>query len=295
MPADRTTELLGRLHDGVAAIVTGDDWRRYLDVARRFHNYSWWNTIAILTQRPEATRIAGYRAWRRLGRQVRKGEVGIRILAPCTYRRLVVDDDTDEATQVTQLRGFKVVSVFDIAQTDGDPLPEQPPVEVLDGPAPGLLHHQLASLIRAEGFTFLTGPMPDHHPGALGVTDFSTRTVTVKRGLPAAQRAKTTAHEFAHVLLHEPGPGVPARARQEIEAESVAYVVMGALGVVADAYSFSYVTSWSGSDIEAVQATGERVLDCARRILDRLRATHLATCRIFLDVPARQCEAAACG
>lgn len=277
MPADRTTELLQRLHDGVGGIVTGDDWRRYLDVARRFHSYSWWNTIAILTQRPDATRIAGYRAWRRLGRQVRKGEVGIRILAPCTYRRLVVDDDTGETAQVTQLRGFKVVSVFDIAQTDGDPLPEPPPVEVLDGPAPGLVHHQLAALIRAEGYTFLTRPMAGHHPRALGVTDFDARTVTVKRGLPAAQRAKTTAHELAHVLLHEPGPGVPARARREIEAESVAYVVMGALGVDADAYSFGYVTAWAGSDIETVQATAETVLDCARRILDRLHTTHCST------------------
>ena len=276
MPADRATELLQRLHDGVAAMVTGEDWCRSLDVARRFPRYSWWNTIAILTQRPEATRIAGYRAWRRLGRQVRKGECGIRILAPCTCRRLVVDDDTGEDTQVTQLRGFKVVSVFDIAQTDGDPLPEPPPVEVLDGPAPVLVHHQLAALIRAEGFTFLTGAMPDHHPRALGVTDFDARTVTVRRGLPPAQRAKTTAHELAHVLLHEPRPGRPARAQREIEAESVAYLVLGVHGVEADRYSFGYVTGWSGGDVGLVQATGERVLDCARRVLERLGATHLA-------------------
>jgi IrrE N-terminal-like domain/N-terminal domain of anti-restriction factor ArdC len=281
MPTDRATVLLARLHEGVTALATAEDWRRYLDVARRFRSYSWWNTVAILTQRPDATRVAGYQAWCRLGRQVRRAETGIRILAPCTYRRLVVDEDTGREADVTQLRGFKVVSVFDITQTDGDPLPEAPAVGVLDGPTPDLLHHQLAALIRAEGFTLQVGALPGHRHLAQGVTDFTARTVTVRRGLPSAQRAKTTAHELAHVLLHEPGPRTPPRARCEIEAESIAYIVMGVHGVEADAYTFGYVTGWSGGDVAVVQETGERVLECARRILHRL-----GTARIDADHPA---------
>jgi hypothetical protein len=272
MSNNRAAELLERLHAGVAALASSEDWVRYLDVARRFRRYSWWNTVAILTQRPEATRVAGYRAWRSVGRQVRKGETGIRILAPCTYRRLVADDETGDETEITQLRGFRVVSVFDVAQTDGEALPDRPVVEVLDGPSPDLLHHQLAAAIRAQGFRFVLGPLPPDRPDALGVTDFAARTVTVRNSLPAAQRAKTTAHELAHVLLHEPGPGVPGRARREIEAESVAYIVLGVCGVDADAYSFGYVTSWSGGDTAVVQATGERVMDCTRRVLDGLGA-----------------------
>lgn len=281
MSNTRAAELLEQLHAGVADLATSEDWLAYLAVARRFHHYSFWNTIAILAQFPEARRVAGYRTWQRLGRQVRKGETGIRILAPCTYRRLVVDSETGEESDVTQLRGFRVVTVFDVSQTDGEPPPERPGVELLDGPAPELLHHQLAALIRAEAFRFIVGPLPTEHLGALGVTDFGTRTVTVRPGLPPAQRAKTTAHELAHVLLHDPSGGVPGRARQEIEAESVAYIVLGACGVDAGTYSFSYVTSWSGGDAAAVHEIGERVLDCARRVLDRLGATRSAD-----DLPA---------
>jgi len=270
----RARALLERLHAGVADLATDRDWRRYLDVAGRFHRYSWWNTVAIFCQRPDASRVAGYRVWQRLGRQVRQGERGIRILAPCTYRRLVADDASGDDTEITQLRGFKVVSVFDIAQTDGEPLPEAPQVASLDGPAPETLHHQLAALIRAEGFRFVLGTLPGRNASAMGVTDFGSRTVTVRNTLAGAQRAKTTAHELAHVLLHAPGQPAIGKARREIEAESVAYVVLAAMSVDAGTYSFGYVTAWAGGDTAVVQATGERVLECARLVLDRLGASH---------------------
>src|SRR4051812_13836836 len=122
---DKVTQLLERLQEGIAALVTGADWQRMMDVATRFHRYSMWNTVAILVQRPDATQVAGYTLWQRLGRQVRKGERGIKILAPCTYRR--DGDDNDEAARV--LRGFKVVHVFDVHQTEGLPLADVPAVE----------------------------------------------------------------------------------------------------------------------------------------------------------------------
>jgi antirestriction protein ArdC len=255
----------------VESLTSGEDWGRYLAVASRFHRYSFLNTLAILVQRPDATRVAGYQRWRSLGRQVRRGEYGIRILAPLAYRVAADPDGSGTVEETTGerrvLRGFRVATVFDISQTDGDALPS-PPVRVLDGDAPAALRADLVALIEAEGFGYSLGPLPGH-PGALGVTDYDARHVTVRPDLAPAQHAKTTAHELAHVLLHGPGR-TESRVMAEIEAESVAYVVCSAAGVDADAYSFGYVAAWSAGDLAAVRATGERVLACARQVLDRL-------------------------
>jgi hypothetical protein len=266
---DRVTQLMQSLTAGVEQLTTSDHWLTYLDVASRFHRYSFWNTIAILIQFPEATRVAGYQRWKTLGRQVRRGERAIHILAPCRRRRTVVDEATGEHETVTRVAGWKVASVFDVSQTDGDPLAE-PPVWHLDGPAPDLLRHQLAALIRAEGFRFTRGPMPIGHDTSNGVTNFAARTVTVRPDLSPAQAAKTTAHELAHVLLHLPGTHDLDRPRMEIEAESVSYIVLGAHHVTADAYSFGYVAGWSAGNLDLVRSTSERVLSCTRTVLDRL-------------------------
>ena len=266
------TDRLAEAHDQLVAAIehltTGEDWQRFLDTASRFRTYSLNNLLLIFLQRPDATRVAGYRTWQSLGRQVRRGEQGIAILAPCTYRRADTDEPAEEPTRV--LRGFKVVHVFDLAQTDGDPLPE-PPVHLLDGDDPHGVTDLLAELIRAESYTFTIGPMPDEHAEANGVTDYAQRSVTVRQDLAPAQRAKTTAHELAHVLLHHPDSGTrPDRAVCEIEAESVAYLVCGQHGLTSDAYSFGYVATWAAGDTAAIRATGERVTACAGRILDAL-------------------------
>lgn len=272
--ADAVQDLLGDLHAGVVALTEGDEWRRFLDVARRFHRYSFLNTLAILVQRPDATRVAGYRRWQQLGRQVRRGERGIRILAPVTARQQAstpedapgaAPDGTEEQRVV--LRGFRVARVFDVSQTDGEPLPE-PPVRALAGDAPVGLVDDLRRLIEREGFAYAVDTLPGH-PGAYGVTDYDARTVTVRPDLAPAQQAKTTAHELGHVLLHHPADDL-GRERREVEAESVAYVVCAAHGLPTDAYSLGYVAGWSGGDLDVVRATGERVLACARRVLDSL-------------------------
>jgi antirestriction protein ArdC len=266
---DRLAEAHDRLVTAIEALVNGEDWQRFLDTARRFRAYSLNNLLLIYTQRPDATRVAGYRTWQSLGRQVRRGEQGIAILAPCTYRPA---DDSDEqtGTPARVLRGFKVVHVFDIDQTDGEPLPA-PPVHLLDGDDPGHVIDRLAAVIEARGFTFTHGPMPDGHQDANGVTDYTTRAVTVRDDLAPAQQAKTTAHELAHVLLHDPALGDrPDRAVCEIEAESVAYLVCGSHGLASDDYSFGYVATWAAGDPDAVRATAQRVTACAARILDAL-------------------------
>ena len=263
---DKAEQLLNQLHDGIAELTSSDAWSAWLDVARSFHTCSASNTILIWAQRPEATLIRGYQAWRRLGRQVRKGERGLRILAPMTGK--VTDDDTGEERRI--IRGFRPVVVFDITQTDGDPLPEAP-VRPLAGEAPRLLRQRLSCLIRAEGFRFTMGDMPRGHGDANGVTDYGTRTVTVRADLTDAQAAKTTAHELAHVLMHDPARGSrPTREVCEIEAESVAYLLCGHEGLDSADYSLGYVAGWAAGDHDAIAATAGRVLDTARSVIDRL-------------------------
>ena len=265
---DRVDELMEDLVAGVAELTSGEAWRRWLDVARRFHRYSFWNTVAILTQAPHATHVAGYRR-RTLGRQVRRGQHPIRILAPRKRRHTAIDDITGEEETSTRVVGWKVVGVFDISQTVGPPLPEFP-ISQLEGTDHGLLGQQLEALIRAEQYEVRLGPMPPGHERANGLTNFASRVVTVRLDLSPAQAAKTTAHELAHVLLHRPGTHDLDRPSREIEAESVAYLVCGAHDLDTDAYSFGYVASWSGGDTERIRATSERALGCARNVLDRL-------------------------
>jgi antirestriction protein ArdC len=246
-----------------------------LAVAARLPSYSPHNLLLIASQRPDATRIAGYSTWRQLGRQVRKGERGIAILAPVSYR--VSDGGDRTATEKAAarpadpgdgevrrvLRGFRVAFVFDVAQTDGPPLPELRP-QLLDGQAPPGLWSALARQIGDAGFRLVRG---DCAP-ANGVTDRVTRMVTVREDLPDAQAVKTLAHELAHVMLH--GADAPAsmtRERAEVEAESVAYLVTTAHGLDAADYTVPYVTGWSGGQVGLVLDTAERVLSTAGGIL----------------------------
>lgn len=264
--ADRLEAAHQRLVGAVEAMVSGEDWRRLLAVARRFRTYSPNNVWLIAAQRPDATRVAGFSTWRSLGRHVRRGERGIAILAPVVTRRPADEDDDDGESRV--LRGFRVVHVFDVAQTDGEPLPEVETPVLLSGDAPAAVWDALAAQVAAAGFALERGSCD----GANGVTDFAARTVRVRADVEPAQAAKTLAHELGHVLLHDGTEYARGcRGRAEVEAESVAYLVCSAAGLDADGYSFPYVASWSGGDVDAVRATAERCLGAARRSLDALR------------------------
>ena len=276
---------LRRIHDRLAAAVQelthSDSWRRMLTVAARLPSYSPHNLLLIASQRPDATRVAGYTDWRKLGRQVRKGERGIAILAPMRYRASDggdrdatattmsnADDTANERRQV--LRGFRVVHVFDIAQTEGPPLPEVRP-HLLQGQAPEGLWDALARQVRDAGFTLTR----DDCSPANGVTDRLASRVTVRADLPDAQAVKTLAHELAHVMLH--GPDAPAsmtRGRAEVEAESVAYLVTTAHGLDPADYTVPYVTGWADGQVGLVLDTAERVLSTAGTILAASAATN---------------------
>jgi antirestriction protein ArdC len=265
---DKVEQLQADIEAGVAELVDGDDWQRWLQIQARFPKYSFRNTLLILRQRPDATAVMGYRAWQALGHQVRKGETSIKILAPCTYKAKRDNDDGDQDDEQPGrkvLRGFRLAHVFDISSTDGDAVRPPAGPALLEGEAPAGLWDTLAAQIDAEGFTLARAEIPS---GANGTTNFATRTVTVADHLSPAQATKTLAHELAHACLHTGAEyAMGCRGRAEVEAESVAFVVCQAAGLRTQAYSFGYVAGWSGGDPKQVKATAERVVTCARRIL----------------------------
>jgi len=260
--AERVRALHDRLTAQVEALVTGEDWARFLTVASRFHTYSPNNVWLILAQRPHATRVAGYRTWQRLGRQVNRGAKGIAILAPCVYRRRPLDeaDPAENPAVARVLRGFTVVHVFDESDTTGDPLPDVTPV-LLEGDS--TLWDALAAQVASAGYHLSRGECP----GANGRTNFAQRTVVVAEHLSGRQADKTLCHELAHVCLHDATRVHADRDLAEIEAESVAFIVCNAMGVDTAAYTLPYVAGWAGGDVERVRRTAERVVTTAQAVL----------------------------
>jgi hypothetical protein len=238
--AARVAELTGQIADQVAQLTDSDHWRRMLETAARFHRYSLNNILAITGQAAQRgltpTRVAGYTTWIQLGRQVRTGERGFAILAPCTYRKTTDDKatehpDTGDADagggdggrpdpgdrQGRVLRGFRVVYVFDVSQTDGDALPDVAPV-LLTGEADAALWDGLAAQVTGHGYTVERGPCPG---GSNGVTDPADRTVRVRADVDPRQAVKTLAHELAHIQCGHTADGSTypdCRGRAEIEA-----------------------------------------------------------------------------
>jgi len=301
--ADRLGELHERLAREVAALRTGEDWQRWLKTASRFHSYSFQNTLLILSQRPDATSVAGYEAWKALGRQVARGEKGIAILAP-VLRRLSPTAPSDSAPPDAEpaltgaparraLAGFRVTYVWDISQTTGPPLPEPPTPQLLQGQAPPGLWDALADVVTGHGFRLDRGPAG----GANGITDFGARTVRVRADVDDAQAVKTLAHELGHVRLHDPATAPTAWQGQlaclgliEVEAESVAYLVTAAHGLDAAGYTFPYVAGWADSvpghtPEDVVRLTGERVLTAARSILAATETAPTDTPALVADAP----------
>jgi antirestriction protein ArdC len=267
-------EQLAKLHEkltaGVTEFVKGESWQAMLAAAARFHSYSWRNCLLIVAQMPSANQVAGYRTWQSLGRQVRKGERGIAVLAPVTYRQADEEAESAEDSPARQIRGWKIEHVFDVAQTDGDPLPEVQAVHV-DGEPPAGFWDGLAAQIGAAGFVLLR-EAPEH-AGALGSMNRAMATVRVRQDLGPAQACKTLAHELAHIELgHGTEDCTDPRSRREVEAESVAYVVAMASGLDTSSYSFPYVAGWAepGKEAEVMAETAGQVIGTARRILAAL-------------------------
>ena len=254
-------DLIDTLTDGVRALTSSAQWQRYLEVQSRFHSYSLGNVLLIAAQSPSATRIAGFHAWRRLGRVVRRGEKAIWILAPITQKK-AHDDDEDPQPEI---RGFKFVPVFDVSQTEGDDLPSV--CHRLHGGDAHRHFDELVAVARSLGFTVEEVQLDG---STNGLCSHTARRIQIERRNAPAQKVKTLAHELAHAILHG---SVQSRPLAELEAESTAYVVCSTLGVDSAEYSFGYVAVWAGGGdraIAAIKESSHRIRQAATRILHGL-------------------------
>ena len=254
-----------------SALVTSEGWMEYLAFAARFRQYSFNNTLLILIQCPHATRVASYKKWAEMGRQVEKGQKSLSIFAPMMRKR----EDEKTGEEKRYVSGFRLVPVFDVSQTVGDDLPEDPSRPVLlNGEAPEGLWESLADIVAAHGYRIERGECG----GANGFTRPSDSLIRVRDDVSDAQAVKTLVHEVAHMLLHTDDKDLTEdailhRNVAEVEAEGVAHIVAEVHGLPTDDYSLPYIAGWSDGKSEVVAATADRVLRTAKQILATTDAT----------------------
>lgn len=273
-------DLHAKLAEGVEALRSSQQWAAYLRFCRSFHRYSFGNLVLILSQCPEAQHVAGYRAWQAKGRQVRKGEHGIRILGTGTVK--VSDQEDEETGEVVEgrRRVFFPVSVFDIAQTDlmeghedrsivSHKLTGEDELDILGR----VVDHLTAAGVRVTFEQMSSGTNGNTTP-ADEKTGEPIRVVIEARNAPA-QQAKTALHEAAHIILghlaSDYAEYVAHRGRYEVEAESVAYVVAGLLGLDSSDYSTGYVATWAEqAETDVIKETAGRVLAAVHALAEAL-------------------------
>lgn len=284
---EQLVQLHSHIADAVGQIQTGKQWQDFLQTFAKFHRYSWRNSLLIMLQSEgRATLPASYTTWKQVDRFVKKGEKGMKILAP-NISKIPLDKDSrqplkpdeakerpaDEIEWIKGISGFRLVTVFDVSQTDGKELPTLPSPKLLEGGEPQGLRGSLEQIVAEHGFT-LDYVAPDNPAlmGANGITHFGDNTIHVRNDVSAAQQVKTLIHEIAHMKLHaDPEYRQSAnfhRGRGEVEAESVAFIVAHAHGMDTSSYTFPYVAVWGKGDTELVASTADRCVGAAQDILE---------------------------
>lgn len=264
---EKAKDLLEQLETQLIELTSSDGWQRYLDMQARFHRYSLNNTLLILQQFPEASRIAGFHTWKNLNRAVVKGAKAIKILAP---RTVTVTEQRDDGSDYKRKKivGFGVANVFDISQTEGEDLPEV--ITKLDGDVPSGLLDELLVFALEQGCDVEIGDAR----GANGYFRNDIKQIVVGHHLPMAQQTKTLAHEIGHLLLHSDLDQRDLhlnRADKELEAESVAYIVCQHFGLDTTDYSLGYISCWQGDDESLRQGfrqSAVRIQKAASQVID---------------------------
>ena len=290
--AERMKEITDRLETGIQELFESERYKAYLTTMSKFHSYSFNNTLLIAMQGGQL--VAGYNKWRDdFHRNVKKGEKAIKILAPAPFKakkevqkldaqgRPVMGKDGKPVTEVQEIQvpAFKIVSVFDVSQTEGEPLPSIG-VEELTG-----------SVERyGEFFKALeqTSPVPigfeDIPGGSHGYYHLTEKRIAIQEGMSELQTLKTAIHEIAHSKLHAIDPEAPAIEQadrpdsrtREVQAESVAYAVCQHYGLDTSDYSFGYVAGWSsGKDLKELKASLETIRATAHELITTIDG-HLA-------------------
>ena len=292
-PAEKLKEITDRLEQGITELFDSERYREYLRVMSKFHNYSFNNTLLIAMQKPDASLVAGFSAWKNnFGRNVIKGQKGIKIIAPSPYKvkqemkkidphtqQPIIGKDGKPVTEEKEITipAYKVVSVFDVSQTEGKELPDIA-VDELTGDVERYRDF-FAALEK-------TSPVPigfEQIPGSShGYYHLEDKRIAIQEGMSELQTLKTAIHEIAHAKLHdidlnapenEQQPRVDRRTR-EVEAESVAYTVCQHYGLDTSDYSFGYVAGWSsGRELSELKSSLETIRSAAAEIINSIDET----------------------
>ena len=289
-PAEKLKEITDRLEQGIAELFDSERYREYLKVMSKFHNYSFRNTVLIAMQKPDASLVAGFSAWKNnFERNVMKGQKGIKIIAPSPYKikqemqkidphtqKPVIGKDGKPVTEEKEVTipAYKVVSVFDVSQTEGKELPDIA-VDELTGDVDRYKDF-FAALEK-------TSPVPiafeNIEGGSHGYYHLEDKRIAINEGMSELQTLKTAIHEIAHAKLHdidlnapkdEQQPHIDRRTR-EVEAESVAYTVCQHYGLDTSDYSFGYVAGWSsGRELSELKSSLETIRSAAAEIINSI-------------------------
>ncbi len=284
---EKVKAITDQLEAGIQALFESEKFKQYLQTLSKFHDYSLNNTILIAMQKPDATLVAGYTAWQKqFGRQVQKGESGIRILAPTPYKKRMEvekkdpntgeilmnpDGSKQKETREVLMPAFKVVNVFDVSQTDGKPLPSLGVNELTGDVAQYEMFFEALkrSCPVPIGFEQIEG-------GAKGYFHTVENRIAIQEGMSQVQTIKTAVHEMTHQRLHSIDPTTeldPAEPRltrnhKEVEAESVAFTVCQHYGIDTGDYSFAYVAGWShGKETPELKASLDKIRSTASEMI----------------------------
>lgn len=288
----RNADIRREIDEAIDNLNTAEQWQTWLDYAGQFHNYSFNNQLLIMMQRPTATQVAGFGKWKEMGRDVQAGEKAIwiwapkisRVKAPCPPGTKPDGYDAGKPFVYRRvLTGFKPVTVFDVTQTAGDPLPSPPEIKYTreEGEAPPEMRPALEAQIAAHGYTLEYRDLPAGGPE--GYTTHNPKRVVISTRYSHAHASVVLAHELAHIELghmeqvhdYHTGPD-GKRPQMEVEAESVAYIIGRRYGLNPGGTAFAYIDSWAKGDKKKVADTAERVVKAADAILSRIAGADTA-------------------
>ena len=280
-------EISERLEQGVKEIFTSERYTEYLNTMSKFHNYSFNNTLLITMQKPEATLVAGYQAWqKKFNRHVKRGEKGIQIIAPAPIREKqeiekidpvtkepVIGDDGQPETEIVEMviPRFRVTTVFDVSQTEGEPIAELKVPELT-----GSVQFYDTFMQALQNISPVPIRMMNVEGEAKGYYHQTEKYIAIKEDMSNVQTMKTGVHEVSHALLHDrevmDAEGVlKDQTTKEVEAESIAYIVCNHFGLDTSEYSFTYIASWCESrDMKALKASMDTIRKTSAEIIGNI-------------------------
>ncbi len=272
MKADQARKLTDQALDELSQTLQSgksDAMIAYLDAMSRFHCYSFGNIMLIASQKPNATHVAGFRTWKQFGRFVKKGEKGIVIIAPMSIKK---NGETDGESFLR----FKTVYVFDVSQTDGEPLPEPPSISGNPGPYTDALKYFIAD--QGIELEYISSPDTAASLGNADGASYGGR-IALRDDLSSAEEFSVLVHELAHEILHHAGHGSrPTRVVRETEAEAVAFVVSRAVGLETNTAASDYIQLYRGDSktlaqsLHRIQRTAAAIIEASCHSKDEIAA-----------------------